>query len=369
MPNPPIPEHPEKTICQNFGCGNEGTKICTRCKEASPRTMYCSELCQQQDWKFHKKFCGKKAYTFEIELLGSCDPVITRTVDVPAWYTFQWFHFVIQYAFGPWQQCHLHEFSYSASEPNRTGMISLDPPERTVLRIVAEDESAEDMYMRGRYVHENQVKLCDVYDINGRYRGLVDAPDGGVLPLEYLYDFGDNWEHLITFKGEKMATADRPLFSKAVGYPPAEDAGGVYGWEEVKSAFAAEHPTANQLERREWAIDRMGYKDRPKDPLAVGDRPYNPHNEVNITKEDGKIIWKDIGNHLRESIERWTRETGLIDGTMIGNFECFRIALESVFLGIVICDLYITSVAHTRMLSSHSSMITRKASNPHFICW
>ena len=29
----------------------------------------------------------------------------------------------------------------------------------------------------------------------------------------------DNWEHLITFKGEKMASADRPLFSKAVGEP------------------------------------------------------------------------------------------------------------------------------------------------------
>lgn len=77
------------------------------------------------------------------------------------------------------------------------------------------------------------MKLSDVFDEAGSYRSLVEK-DGEVIPLIYLYDFGvgglaralvcladagiqDNWEHLVTFKGEKMASADRPLFSKAVG--------------------------------------------------------------------------------------------------------------------------------------------------------
>ncbi|KAL0578434.1 hypothetical protein V5O48_003584 [Marasmius crinis-equi] len=262
-------------------------------------------IAARNDWPFHKKYCGKKAYTFKIELLGSKNPVIARVVDVPAWFTFQWFHFVIQYAFGPWQQCHLHEFSFTEEKPNRSGMISF-APDQSVLRILSEGDEPS-AFTRGRVMYEKNIKLEDVFDPAGRLRSLV-VRDGNVLSLKYLYDFGDNWEHLITFKGEKLATVDRPLFSKAVGYPPAEDAGGVTGWEEVKKAFAAERPTASQRAKRDWAIERMGYKDRT-DPLALGDKkPYNPHNEVNVTVMNYEGRWE---NHLEgyreqlgEKIER-----------------------------------------------------------------
>ncbi|KAF9257795.1 hypothetical protein L218DRAFT_975096 [Marasmius fiardii PR-910] len=123
MPKPPIPEHLEKTICRSLGCNNEGRKFYTGCKEASPRTRYCSQQCQKQDWKFHKKYCGKKVYTFKIELLGSSNPVIKCAVD---------FHFVIQYAFGPWQQCHPHRFSYTAN-PTRTGLPCLRKASKTLI--------------------------------------------------------------------------------------------------------------------------------------------------------------------------------------------------------------------------------------------
>ena len=80
------------------------------------------------------------------------------------------------------------------------------------------------------------------------------------------------------------------------GYPPAEDAGGVSGWEEVKEAFAAERPTRAQRERRQWAIERMGYEDR-NDPLAVGDSvPYSPFNEVNVEVMNYEGRWE---NHYR----------------------------------------------------------------------
>jgi len=153
-----------------------------------------------QDWKYHKKYCGKygiprcnvsqlqadlqnlrKMYRFKIKIIGSRKPAIVRTVDVPSWYTFQWFHFVIQYAFGPWQQCHPHEFYYT------TEASSLTPPQ-TVLRIVTEGGVPRPSQAKGRSMFEKQLKLEDVYGRAGKYHSLV-VRDGGFLPLKYLYDF------------------------------------------------------------------------------------------------------------------------------------------------------------------------------------
>ncbi|KAJ7163618.1 MM3350-like domain-containing protein [Mycena crocata] len=302
MPPPPkIPEYPEKIKCRSMFCNEEGTMTCTRCKGAKPETRYCGKKCQTDDWKWHKKYCGKQAYTFKIELLGSKDPVITRVVDVPAWYNFQYFHFVLQYAFGPWQQCHLHQWSFSPAKPNRSGCISL-APDQSVLNIIAENDEIEEPLFGGRrppFLYEKNVKLSDIYNESGRYSDMVQK-DGKVLPLMYLYDFGDNWEHRITFKGVKNASCDRPLFISATGYPPAEDAGGVSGWEEVKEAFAAERPTKAHLERRDWAIRRMQYEDR-HDPLAEGDKmPYSPFNKVNVTVMNYEGRWE---NHLEGYLE------------------------------------------------------------------
>jgi hypothetical protein len=61
----------------------------------------------------------RESYTFHIELLDSKNPVITRTVDVPSWYSFKQFHTVIQYSFGPWQDCHLHEFRFTRNTTRR----------------------------------------------------------------------------------------------------------------------------------------------------------------------------------------------------------------------------------------------------------
>jgi len=35
-------------------CGEDGTKICSKCKAK----RYCSVICQRNDWKNHKKKCS-----------------------------------------------------------------------------------------------------------------------------------------------------------------------------------------------------------------------------------------------------------------------------------------------------------------------
>ncbi|KAF5361590.1 hypothetical protein D9757_011553 [Collybiopsis confluens] len=298
MPRATIPEAPEKNQCRAMLCNNEGTKACTRSLSASAEIG---------------RFINPSAeiYTFKIELLGSKDPKIYRIVDVPAWYTFQYLHFVIQYAFGPWQQCHLHEFYYARNKANRTGTISFDPVE-TVLKILAEGEEPDALSgMRNLglfnrapppvtpHLWEKQVKLEDVYDEAGPHHRRVLNADG---KLTLASPTQDHWEHRISFGGEKMATADRPLFSEAIGYPPAEDAGGITGWEEVKAAFAAQRPTRDQLERRKWAIERMGFENGRKDPLAVGDKEYNPFNEVNVIVMNYEGRWENHLNGYREDL-------------------------------------------------------------------
>lgn len=45
------------------------------------------------------------------------------------------------------------------------------------------------------------------------------------------------------------------------GAGPLEDSGGVYGWEEVKKAFAARNPSRAQVERRRWAAEMTSLGD------------------------------------------------------------------------------------------------------------
>ena len=51
-----------KLLCEY--CGKEATKECSICK-----INYCSDICQQKDWKFHKEKCKKP--TLEIYAISN----------------------------------------------------------------------------------------------------------------------------------------------------------------------------------------------------------------------------------------------------------------------------------------------------------
>jgi hypothetical protein len=107
-----------------------------------------------------------------------------------------------------------------------------------------------------------------------------------------------------------MAATDRPVFTSAVGelgwqlitiplrnvpgsvgYPPLDDVGGVYGWQDIKAVFAAQNPTPAQLHRRQWVIGRMDCG-TGSDPLAVGNGPYSPLNDVNLNTMNDQSRWE-----------------------------------------------------------------------------
>jgi len=78
--------------------------------------------------------------------------------------------------------------------------------------------------------------------------------------IEYLYDFGDDWEHSITPIGRATTSTSSIVCLSGEGGPAAEDSGGPFGWEELKSVYE-EHQACeeehecedpSEHERMEW---------------------------------------------------------------------------------------------------------------------
>lgn len=132
---------------------------------------------------------------FDVELLGSSNPKITRKVAVPSWWTFKQFHFVLQYIFLPWKNCHLHSFEFLkrlGDAPVRYGFSF----RKEVLLELCHDGDVE--YVSQNWFDERSVKLSDVFDENGRHRSLV-LVNGTFAPLLYEYDFGVSIQILHAF--------------------------------------------------------------------------------------------------------------------------------------------------------------------------
>ncbi|KAG6329400.1 hypothetical protein ID866_9689 [Astraeus odoratus] len=198
-----------------------------------------------------------RAYTFKVELLGSRAPVITRTFSIPAAWTFRKLHAAIQYTFG-WQHCHLHYFMFEPPRrpqpPEERGLFSFEIREQ-LLEVhmgTPEDEYDEGIIRSNFRISENEIRLCDVWDERGRYRQHA-MKEGRLGECYYLYDFGDNWEHQVTFVSSTTLESDTLKVVEVRGAGALDDAGGVTGWEDVKAAFAATNPTADENERRGWA--------------------------------------------------------------------------------------------------------------------
>src|SRR5580658_3009667 len=104
------------------------------------------------------------------------NPLVWRRIEVPANYSFWDLHVAIQDSMG-WQDYHLHEFR--CPQFARSGIRTIGIPD---------DEGFEKPAAPGWAIP------IDVYT-----RGYSS------LPFEYVYDFGDNWQHLVAFENQYRA--------------------------------------------------------------------------------------------------------------------------------------------------------------------
>ncbi|HWG61913.1 MAG TPA: plasmid pRiA4b ORF-3 family protein [Streptosporangiaceae bacterium] len=156
---------------------------------------------------------GDPLLQVRITLRDVNDPPVWRRVIIPAAYSLDRVHAVIQAAMG-WQDCHLHAF--------RVGDASYGPP----------DPDSE-----LGYLDERKFRL------------------GGLTAdrILYEYDFGDNWEHELVIEERTTATegAICPVCVAGEGACPPEDCGGSPGFAEFKALLAG-RPSTEREEMLEW---------------------------------------------------------------------------------------------------------------------
>lgn len=111
------------------------------------------------------------------------NPIITRTLSIPKTKTFHKFHEAIQIAFG-WASTHLYKFN--VMELPRAELVSLEERPKLTLD-----------WLLPELLEEPKPESANV-----TLERMLDKPPYGGKPLQYLYDFGDEWEHLI----EKIGT-------------------------------------------------------------------------------------------------------------------------------------------------------------------
>jgi hypothetical protein len=163
----------------------------------------------------------EKVLTLKVALMDSA-PEIWRRLEVLSSMTLGDLHYAIQITMG-WTNDHLHEF--------HIGPSIYGPP-------------SPDAALFGRIViDEDTVTVGQLLKRKGS-------------KLEYVYDFGDNWEHQVRVEG---TAAPEP----GVYYPrciagemqcPPEDCGGPYGYYQMLEIIGdPEHDQYEQM--REWLQD------------------------------------------------------------------------------------------------------------------
>lgn len=155
----------------------------------------------------------EESYVVRVDLEGA-KPPIWRRLRVPGNLSLGSLHRVLQNAF-EWDGSHAHQFRAGA------------------LLIGGElDDLDYDL-------DEDDVSVSEL------------APDPGAT-LEYVYDFGDSWTHVIKVEKIEPQNTEHPI--ACLGgrrAAPVEDSGGVWGWaEKLKVAVDPSHPEHEEI--LEW---------------------------------------------------------------------------------------------------------------------
>jgi hypothetical protein len=170
--------------------------------------------------------------TIRIELLGT-DPLIWREIEVPTSTTLKVLHDIIQIVMD-WFDYHLWEFTLAKRRYGITGDDDADMP-----------SSGDAATVR-----------------------LRDVLKRGKTVIDYVYDFGDYWEHRLTVTNIRQGEPGLayPRLAGGEWAAPPEDCGGIPGLYETLDALAnPDHP-----EHAEVAEHFEGYDPKLIDTMLVG---------------------------------------------------------------------------------------------------
>jgi len=179
-----------------------------------------------------------QAFQFKI-VLNHVRPSIWRRIVVPSDYTFWDLHVAIQDAMG-WQDCHIHEFRID--DPRIESQLSIGIPD-------------EDIVDDPQFLASWEIAVAE----------LLSPANSKLL---YIYDFGDWWEHTVTFEElhNSQSSITYPVCVAGERACPPENSGGPHGYQLLIEAMEdPNHESHGQY--REWIV---GEFDAEKfDPAAV----------------------------------------------------------------------------------------------------
>jgi hypothetical protein len=163
--------------------------------------------------------------------LEDIKPRVRREILVPLSLTFAELHCVLQIAFG-WEDTHLYEFQVGRTRVGTSEPEGLEPS----------------------MLYASKTKLSK----------LVGS---SVRKLHYIYDFGDEWVHVLDVGSASVEPGEiYPKLVKAEGSCPPEDVGGPAGYAELLAALAdPKHPRHDEL--AEWC--GAGYDPSKVDIAAI----------------------------------------------------------------------------------------------------
>lgn len=160
-------------------------------------------------------------------LLNKSNPKIYRTVLVPENFTFHDLHIVIQIVMGL-EGYHLYQFNLGAFYNS--------------LEIALLNDRADFSLFGSEY---------ERYD-------STTTPITTVIEMDkknvnYVYDFGDDWKHTITFLKETKEEVSIPVCIQGEGPNLMEDCGGIFGLYELMEISTKKRKTPEEKERLRWA--------------------------------------------------------------------------------------------------------------------
>lgn len=181
-------------------------------------------------------------YRVRVDLQGT-QPPVWRRLELSSELFLDDLHEILQAAFG-WTDSHLHRYAVGASVWDLGAELYLCPFD------VEEGDSEG--------VPEQDVRLDEV---------LVEPGD----TLRYVYDYGDDWEHVVRLEEVLPHDPESPRAVCTGGRRagPPEDCGGIPGFEELVAAGELDTDAFDVAEVNESVTAALGITDVPSAPLSA----------------------------------------------------------------------------------------------------